>query len=55
MKMKEDPPLLVGRLGAEAAVAILNLKGGPMEDRRTRRARSRADAKRKALEDQSSS
>lgn len=53
MKRKKAaaPTAQTGRRGTEATVAFINRKGGPMEDRRTRRNRSRSDQRRRAVND----
>ena len=48
-KKKADLTAQIGRRGSEATVVFMNRKGGPMEDRRTRRNRSRSDQRRRAL------
>jgi hypothetical protein len=50
MKLKPiDLVAIVGRRGAEATLALHGRKAGVMQDRRTRRNRTRADQKRRAL------
>jgi hypothetical protein len=50
MKLKQiDLTAIVGRLGAEATLALHGRKAGVMLDRRTRRNRTRADQKRRAV------
>jgi hypothetical protein len=50
MKSKQiDLTAIVGRLGAEATLALHARKAGVMHDRRTRRNRTRADRKRRAI------
>lgn len=44
-----DLPALVGRLGAQATLALRGRKAGVMLDRRTRRNRTRADQARRAI------
>jgi hypothetical protein len=50
-KTEIDVAALIGRIGPEAAIVLRSRKAGPMEDRRTRRNRSRGDQKRKAIAD----
>ncbi len=50
MKTKSiDVTALVGRRGAEATLALHARKAGVMLDRRTRRNRTRADQRRRAI------
>lgn len=51
MKDKKKAELVarIGRRGTEATIVFINRKGGPMEDRRTRRNRSRGDQRRRAV------
>jgi hypothetical protein len=50
MKQKPiDLTAIVGRLGAEATLALRGRKAGVMQDRRTRRNRTRADQERRAV------
>jgi hypothetical protein len=44
-----DLTAIVGRRGAEATLALHGRKAGVMQDRRTRRNRTRADKKRRAI------
>jgi len=48
-----DLTALIGRRGAAATLALHTRKAGVMHDRRTRRNRSRADRKRRAIADAS--
>ncbi|MGD0474306.1 MAG: hypothetical protein ABSB70_13990 [Candidatus Velthaea sp.] len=53
MKLKSiDLTALVGRRGAEATLLLHGRKAGIMLDRRTRRNRTRADQKRRAIAEQ---
>jgi hypothetical protein len=47
--MQIDLTAVVGRLGAESTLALHGRKAGVMQDRRTRRNRTRADKKRRAI------
>jgi hypothetical protein len=50
MKLKAfDLGALIGRRGAEATIALRNRKAGAMQDRRTRRNRTRGDQLRRAI------
>jgi hypothetical protein len=50
MKCKPiDLTAIIGRRGAEATLMLHGRKAGVMEDRRTRRNRTRADQKRRAI------
>jgi hypothetical protein len=50
-KKKTELTAQIGRRGTEATIVFINRKGGPMEDRRTRRNRSRSDQRRRAVVD----
>jgi hypothetical protein len=47
--MQPDIAALIGRIGPQAAIVLRSRKAGPMADRRTRRNRTRADQKRRAV------
>jgi hypothetical protein len=49
MTRSKQATIEIGRLGAEATLALRNRKAGPMPDRRTRRLRTRAAQKRRAI------
>jgi hypothetical protein len=51
MKKTKQAPPVIGRLGAEATLALHGRKAGVMADRRTRRNRSRSDRRRRAILD----
>jgi hypothetical protein len=50
-KTELDLALRIGRIGPQAAIVLRSRKAGPMEDRRTRRNRSRSDRKRRAIDE----
>jgi hypothetical protein len=54
MNKKKQAPPAIGRLGAEATLALHGRKAGVMADRRTRRNRSRSDQRRRAVAEASS-